>query len=703
MILSSEQQKLIELPFSGRLFLQGQAGTGKTTTATARYLRMIDAQIPAETILILTPQRTLATLYMQAATRPDLPAGGNTTIATLGGLARRMIDLFWPMIAKSAGMAKPEMPPLFLTMETAQYYMAHLVRPLIDEGYFETIKIDHNRLYSQLIDNLNKAAGAGFSYAEIGERLKSAWVGEPAQQHVYDEAQDCVNRFRQFCLRHNLLDFSLQIEIFTNLLWPSVLCRNYLIRQYRHLLYDNIEEDIPVAQDILRDWLPEFESAWVIHDNNGGYRTFLGADPENGQTLQQECNLHASFTHSWIVTPGIKAFEYSLANSLARKPELPDPQLSEAIKIASHNFYPEMIDWVCRETAQLIESKEALPGEVVIIAPFISDSLRFSLMGRLEQLSIPARSHRPSRSLREEPATNCLLALAKLTHPHWELPCTQPEIRQAIMQAIEGMDLVRADLLSRICFRENRWQEGFSSFDSIQPEMQERITFLVGEKFEKLRRWIQDYREMEEHLELDVFIGRIFGELLSQPGFGFHSDLDAAEVASRLVESVQKFRWSIEPALEQQHIPIGKEYIQMVTEGVVAAQYLQSWENLEAGAVLVAPAYTFLMSNRSARYQFWLDIGSPGWWERLYQPLTHPYVLSRHWNPDASWTEVDEQATSQKALSKLTSGLLLHCSQRVYLCSARVNQQGEEGRGQLQQAVQRILRRLPEPPEVLYV
>ncbi len=54
---------------------------------------------------------------------------------------------------------------------------------------------------------------------------------------------------------------------------------------------------------------------------------------------------------------------------------------------------------------------------------------------------------------------------------------------------------------------------------------------------------------------------------------------------------------------------------------------------------MLAPAYTFLMSNRPVDYQFWLDVGSRGWFERLYQPLTHPYVLSREWPAGQSWTD----------------------------------------------------------------
>ena len=56
------------------------------------------------------------------------------------------------------------------------------------------------------------------------------------------------------------------------------------------------------------------------------------------------------------------------------------------------------------------------------------------------------------------------------------------------------------------------------------------------------------------------------------------------------------------------------------------------------------------MSNRPVEVQFWLDVGSRGWSERLYQPLTHPYVLSRGWQPGRPWTDADEFEAGQEAL-----------------------------------------------------
>jgi hypothetical protein len=101
--------------------------------------------------------------------------------------------------------------------------------------------MDRNRLYSQILDNLNKAAVTGFPHTQIAERLDAAYYGDPAQRRVYADAQDCANRFRDYCLQHNLLDFSLVMEVFSNILWETSQVHDHLIRTYRYLIYNNVE------------------------------------------------------------------------------------------------------------------------------------------------------------------------------------------------------------------------------------------------------------------------------------------------------------------------------------------------------------------------------------------------------------------------------------------------------------------------------
>jgi hypothetical protein len=72
------------------------------------------------------------------------------------------------------------------------------------------------------------------------------------------------------------------------------MVRDYLMRTYRHLIYDNVEEDSPRAHDIIRAWLAEFESALLIYDQGGGYRRFLGSDPLTGWSLNELCDERTS-------------------------------------------------------------------------------------------------------------------------------------------------------------------------------------------------------------------------------------------------------------------------------------------------------------------------------------------------------------------------------------------------------------------------
>ncbi len=686
--LTASQRQAAYFASSAKCFLSGPAGAGKTTVGVERLRFLLEQGIRADSILVFTPQRTLQEPYLAAFHAPDTAAGSEVTFATLGGLARRMVDLFWPLAAEAAGFAHPDQPPTFLTLETAQYYMAHLVRPMLDEGYFQTVTIDRNRLYSQIIDNLNKAAAIGFPHTEIGARLDAAWTGDPAQRRVYADAQTCATLFRAYCLEHNLLDFSLQLEIFWQYLWPQEFVRQHLVGIYRHLIYDNAEEDVPRAHDLMRDWMPEFDSALLIYDEGGGYRHFLGADIETAWALRDLCDDHTTLNDSFVMSPPLIALEQSLCHVIAPSLYTPPPMPIEAdaLTILQSRYYPDLLEAVADEVHLLLAKEHIPPDEIVVIAPYLSDALRFSLTQRLETRGVPWRSHRPSRSLRNESASQALLTLAALAHPSWGIHPPRFDVAYALMQSIEGMDLVRAQLLTEIVYRQR--DLGLSPFEAIKADMQERITYLFGSRYAALREWLLAYRE-SERLPLDHFLRKLFGEVLSQPGFGFHHNFDAVRVAASLVESVYKFRQALEPAL---HSPedLGKEYLTVLREGVIAAQYLEGWRPASE-AVLVAPAHTFLMMNRPVTVQFWLDAGSSGWHERLAQPLTHPYVLSREWEAGRTWSDADEVQQAQETLARLVSGLLRRCRARIYLGLSELGESGFEQRGNLLRAFQKVV------------
>jgi hypothetical protein len=662
-------------------------------------LDLLAAGVPSGSILVLTPQRTLAAPYLEALRSSETSPGERATVLTVGGLARRNLDLFWPLVAADAGFARPEVPPVFLTLETAQYFMDRVIEPLLAEGFFDSVTIQRGRLVSQVLDNLNKAAVVGFSHHEIAVRLKRAWGGESNRKRVYDEAQAVAVQFRDYCLAHNLLDFSLQVEVFFRDLLPLPIFQGYLFEQYRHLIVDNVEEDTPVAHDLLHTWLerPELESALLVYDHDGGYRVFLGADPEGGYALRDLCDDRRRLDASHVNPPGMETLGYEIGRALNRSTEVRRGDVRRVLAFNRQRFHPQMLDWVADEIARLVHEGGVLAREIVVLAPFLSDALRFSMTDKLAQRGVQTWSHRPSRALREEPPARCLLALAALAHPQWGRAPHKQDVTQALVQAIADLDLVRARLLTEITYRARERHLELSSFDDIRPEVQERIGYRLGTRFEALRTWLADYTANGE-TALDHFWSRLFSELLSQPGYGFHNDYDAGQVTANLIESVNKFRRALGGATFEGESS-GKAYVELVDRGVLAAQYVAPWQAQPEDAVLLAPAYTFLMSNRPVDYQFWLKAGSNAWWERIYQPLTHPYVLTRRWvreKADEVWSDADEYEVRQAALYRLTLGLLRRCRKKVYLGISDLGERGYEEKGPLLKVIQRVLRAIQD-------
>jgi len=691
--LSQEQRQLLDLPVRSKIFLRGAAGSGKTTCALARLGQLLDS-FPGHQILVTLPQRSLGNAYLEFLKNQSDFQGSMPTILTLSGLARKMIRLFWPIIADEHGFTRKQNPPYFLSTETSQYIMEKQLEPLFDEGFFQGITIERSRLYSQIMDNLNKAAIIGYPVKEIAERLEPAAYQEPALVNAFRDVQESAIRFRKFCLDHCLVDYSLQIELMNQLIWKKEDCRSYFYSQYKAVLCENVEEDVPCAHDLYREWIGQMESALVIFDENAGYRTFLGADPASAHSLSNACNTSMAFQNQYTMTPPMETFRSSLGQCIQHiKPELVDQIILDSYTYQDYRFYPEMISDTALQVKSLIQDHQVEPGDIVILTPYLSDALKFSLETRLSALNVPVSSTRPSHMWKESPSVTCMLSLSKLAHPAWELICSRYELRHAFMQILPDVDLVQAELIVKTLYSGKKKDLTFRLFDTItNPEMQERISFRLGEKLNAFALWFQEYQSSEP-APLDVFISRCFGELLSQPDFNFHNNYDAARDIAQLIHSIREFRCFANTVFGMDPIEAGFEYLQTIQSGLLPASF-QNGPSIEADSVVISPAFTYLMANRPSRFQFWIDIGSLGWWERLNQPLTHPYVLSRNWDKGQQWTIAHEAQASQENLLKLVYGLTARCTDQIFLKVVQINEYGSEQRGPLMQALQTLQKSL---------
>jgi hypothetical protein len=132
----------------------------------------------------------------------------------------------------------------------------------------------------------------------------------------------------------------------------------------------------------------------------------------------------------------------------------------------------------------------------------------------------------------------------------------------------------------------------------------------------------------------------------------------------------------------------------MVKTGILANQYQNLWDKRPDNAIFLTPAYTYLLSNSFVDYQFWLDVGSRGWYERIFQPLTNPHVLHRDWQQGSPWRDIEELSQNRDNLFRLSTGLIRRCRKGIFFCITDTDARGFEQKGLLIQTLSKIIKPL---------
>ncbi|MDW8352573.1 MAG: AAA family ATPase [Anaerolineae bacterium] len=707
-------------------YLVGHPGVGKTAALVARFTELIGSGVRPDRILVLVPQESHAQRFKSALAPARSAASAPheerrlrraPEIHTFFGLAQQHVSLFFPRIAPRAGFANPYREPVWMNVEAAQYLLERLMSPRMAE--FEDLRMSRTRLLIQILDNLNRAATTGFPLEDLARRLASAWHGSEPRERAYRAAQDVALDFRRFCLQHTLVDFSLGMELFATHLLAADFYREYVAARYRHVLADNIEEAAPIIHDLLRLLLETSESAMLVEDDPGGFRVSLGASPQSARSLRAMCQVMP------VPDPRLQPdapdsparFGQTLMRVIIER-ESRIPLRSAAVEKlyggdVPTRYWASMVQTVADRIGTLVCSG-AQAHEIAVVAPVVEDVLRFELEERLKRYGVGLRVVRPSRPLYDQPLVRALVTLARLGHPDWEQPASPQELAHALALVIAGLDVVRAQLIADAA-RRACGATGILALPVLdEAALWDRVGATFRGPYDALRDWLTAWvvAHRARAAPLDVFWRGLMAEVLSQPGFVQSEDAAAWLACDKLIASARAFREVFEQADlassagdEAFHesemsvlglsakpsdgkVDVGRAYIAALAQSTLAAEYVpERAPDVSGGGVLLTPAYTYLTGEYRSRYQFWLDVNALSWHERFYQPLTHPYVLSRDWAPGRRWTDEDEQRASRDLLARVMGGLAFRCRDKIYLAASELNVAGQEERGMLARAL----------------
>lgn len=693
--LTPAQQETVQS--GGASFLQGQAGTGKSTALMHRLRRLLHEGESPYAILILVAEAGDRRRFLHFLEAAGIGEPRDLQVTTFTYLAREMVQQFWPLVARPAGFERPFQRPIYIRYDLAQLLMWRIVRDMMAAGAFADLPLRPQQIVSQILDTINRAALNRLSLKEAERRQVQSWAGEPADARHLREAAQAAQAFRAHCRRNSLLDVSLAVRVFDTQLLQHQEFNRYFRERFRHVLVDNLEEQTSAGQQFVAGLLDVLQSSALAFDHGGGYKQLLSADPTGARQLAQLCDRTISFEQQFVSRPAL----VHLANFVERRllsiqgaSDLPAPEQTQLagdalLGVATGRYRHEMAQNAVQHLAQLLAERNIEPEEAAIIAPGLDGALRYALSGAMRAANLPFSLLRRRSSPRDEPLVRTWLTWLALAHPHWQRPPPAYDVAEALSLTVQDLDPARAELLSNALYRAEEGALGAA--DELASDLAQRVGEDSVQAVETLRRWLLDHEE----LDLDDFLSELYAFLQSEPGLRAHEEQGASKLADWLVALSARLQQTAPPMELQSPEAVGRAFLNAIDEGLVTTDPPQLGEPPERRGVIITTIHGYLLSYETSRLQLWFDVSNPTWWDIPQQPLSNPFVLAPDWPADSPWTLADAYQRRNEILSHIIRGLSVRCRDGVLLSVSTLNQRGQRQDSPLWRALQPLIESEP--------
>ena len=686
--LTSIQQEAVDAGKTS--FLLGPAGTGKSTALRQRLLRLLAAGEPAYTMLVLVAEPEQQQPFLDAIHQSGLGPYSDLKITTYNRMAQEMVSLFWPLVARPAGFARPYQPPTFLSYDLAQLLMWHVITPMLNEGAFADLRLRPQQIVSQLLDTLNRAALNGLSLETAVERQVATWAGEPDRiRHLHDAAR-AARSFRRSCLDNSLLDLSLVIEVFDTQLVRHAEFHRYFSERYRHLIVDNVEEQTPAGQNFVRTLMNATQTTAIAYDAGGGYKRFLAADPLGANQFRRLSHEIFEFDQALagngrVRRPALVHLSNLVENYLMHTGKPTSAAQDAIVRIVNGRYRREMIAGLASVLQEVVEGEGVAPSQIAIIAPYLDGALRYTLTQALAQAKLPYYLLRRRSSPRDEPRVRAWLTWLALAHPDWDVRPAAYDVAEALTLSIDGLDPARAEILTKYLYQPDSPRLLPSS--ELPAAAASRVGTELVEVVEELRRWLEMH---DGRTPIDGFLHDLFTDLLSQPRFQPRPDLAAAAVCDWLVQAAGRLRHSAAAMGFRSAAEIGVAFIEGINQGLVTANPPELGDPPDPNGIMISTMYGYLLAGKPVQVQVWLETAATGWWDIPNQPLSNAFVLAQSYDSSQPWTMDEDFSIRNQLLSRIIRGLTHRCADGIILASSDLDRRGLRQEGPLWRALQPV-------------
>lgn len=681
--LTVPQRRAVEA--TGFTLLTGPAGTGKTTALHRRLLRLLQSGEPAYTILVLLPDKTHIDKIGRFLQQSDTTAYGDLQTNDYHNLARAMVTLFWPIVARDAGFASGAEPPHFLGYDLAQLLMWQTVMPMFEAGAFSGLHLRPQRIVSQLLDTLNRAALNQLDMAEATARQIDTWSGDSDHLRHVEQAQLAAADFRQHCLDNNLLDLSLTVATFDRYVLSNPEFSRYFQERFRHLLVDNLEEQTPAGQSFVEQLMHSTQSTTLAYDEGGGYRRFLAADPLGSLRFRTRVETTIAFEQPLLAPQSLQALGQRVSAAVQGANTLPsvDESATALLDVIHTRYRRDMVIALAERLVQLVHEDGIDTQDIAIICPYLDGALRYQLLQACRQVGLPTNIMRRRATPRDEPRVRAWLTWVALAHPQWGVSPQPFDVAEALTLSLADINPGQAAMLADHLYQ--TFPPLLLPAADLPVAIDDHFSAEMLSQYETLRLWLAEYGDA---YRLDMFIYQLFADLLATPAFQPEPDVAGAAVCDWLVTSAERLVQTAPRLGLNSSAEIGRAFLDSINRGLVNSQPPDTGNPPDPSGISISTIYGYLLSGRDTRVQIWLDTAATGWWDIPRQPLSNAFVLAQNWEPEQLWTMQDEIEIRNELLTRVVHGLVNRCRDGIILATSDLDRRGQIQDGTLWRALQ---------------
>jgi len=658
-----------------KTILCGGTGIGKTTRLINEYKRLIEEEnIKSEEILVLLMNRNQSLSWRE---KSILNISGRIIRTSFFGFVQEEVTTFYPLILKAAPEIKTySIRPVFLTFESSQYLLSMIIESRRNSSEaFSTLSDKDSKIAIDISSDFVKAAAASLSYKDIGARLYSALeIQNDDKKNIFLEVDRIIESYRKRCLECGVMDFAMAIDFYNSILLKNDEYIASLRKRFKYLIVDNLEEAVPMQAEFVSEFLGIVSGAMISYNKDGGYGSIFGGNKEYVEKMVlDKCEIENIDIKPFTCKEEMAEFSEMLFDGLMNdnsKVKLKADGVN-IIRMPETVLRSDMLDEVSKMVSDLLK-KGYKPNEIALVSTFADVVTEYVLESKILKHNIKITNIARKSRFIDNKFVYALITLAYLCHPDEKIVPTRDEVR-ALVSMLLGIDPIRSSILANIICSQNP----FAEFPPVEnEEIISRIGYSNVNQYNFIRNWINDYRKGEP-LDIDVFFGRVFTEILLVYGA---EEKDIIDI-KRLIDSSHNFKETIS---RFNTIDVNKGFLKMVKNGVKSAESIFDME--ERGGnneIILCTPMTYLSNSLEHKVILMIGISSSHWTPRCAKEISNPYVLSPTWNVGDTYTEEIEAENQKKNIAIVLKAMIRRCSEKFITFESRYSSDGFENDGML--------------------